>query len=299
MLFPGQGSERKGMGARLAARCKRARSLIDQVSTRCDLDAHRLLTHGGADWQRTEVLQPLLVAVSLGFFGALEQLGLRPRAVAGHSLGELTAWAAAGCVSSSDAIDLAATRGQLMAREAEQHPGGLLALTDHDEAEMRSAIAHGQAHGQVGLAGRNGPQQWVLSGQAAALRAVAARFRGRPLPALGPWHSAAMTAAAEPFRRALQMTAQSPANCPYVAGGSGAVMGDGQIPDALAAQLTNPFRWDRALTTLRQLGIRNFITVGPAKVLRALIRANLGTEVTVTAIETTQDLDRLATRLQS
>ncbi len=298
VLFPGQGSERKGMGARLAARCSEARGLRDQVSTLGEVDAHRLIAQGGSDWRRTEVLQPLLVAVCLGFFAALKKIGLRPRAVAGHSLGELTAWAAAGCVSSSDAVRLAAIRGKLMAHEAKRSKGGLLALVDCDEAVAREAIALGSAHGNVALAGRNAPSQWVLSGDAAVLRLIAARYRSRPLSALGPWHSAAMAPATEAFQSALAATSQSPPQCQFVAGGSGKLLSGSEIPRGLSEQLSSPFRWDRAMYKLRQLGIRRFVTVGPAKVLRQLIRDNLGDGADIFAIEDVDDVDSVAARLE-
>lgn len=281
------------MGLELAARAPSASALLDAATGACGEDVRRLLAGGGRGWQRTEVLQPLIVAVCLGVTAELRSAGLRPRAVAGHSLGELSAWSAAGCIPLAQAVELAALRGRLMARAAAHTPGGMLALIDCDEAGMQATLDAAGRPADVSIAGCNAPRQWVLSGSRASLRKVAALAPSRWLSAAGPWHHSAMSSARVELRAALRRVQRADAEALLVSAATGQVAEPpDSIPDRLADQLVLPFRWDRVMSTLRKLGIERFVTVGPGKVLRALVRDNLGPEATVLSTESPTDLDR-------
>jgi [acyl-carrier-protein] S-malonyltransferase len=292
-LFPGQGSEHPRMGLDLAARSERGRALLERAGHAAGVDARRVLERGGEAFGRTDVMQPLLVAVCGITAEALRAAGHAPDLVAGHSVGELGAWSAAGCIEPEDAIDLAALRGRLMAREATRRPGGMLALVDCDEAAAERAIERGRRHGAVDLAASNAPDEWVLTGEHAALAAIAASAPSVRLPVAGPWHSRAMEDAVEELRVAMERVTRRPSIAPMVVNRTGLVAPrDDLIPGLLAGQLTRPIEWARSLMTLVEAGVTEIVTIGPGKVLRGLIRKNLGDRVRVLTTESPSDWDR-------
>jgi len=282
------------MGLELAEHSPAARALLDLAGEESGVDVLGLLRRGGPDWNRTAIIQPLLVAVTLGVLGELTKAGITAKAVAGHSLGEIGACCAAGCLDPPAAIALAATRGRLMAREAAEHPGGMIALLEGDERRATEAATRGAAHGPLVVAGCNGPDQWVLSGALPALRSVAATHRCRWLPAAGAWHSSAMAGAVDELRELLRAGIRAPDQAPFVSAANGQVVTSAeQVTELLAGQLVQPFRWDRTLATLRDMGIEHVVTLGPAKVLRGLVRSNLGSAVTVHQADRPTDLVRV------
>jgi [acyl-carrier-protein] S-malonyltransferase len=175
---------------------------------------------------------------------------------------------------------LASLRGRLMAREAARCPGGLVALVE--EPDVERALAVGRAAGWVEFGAENAPDEIVLSGDDAALRAIAKVCPSRRLPVAGAWHSAAMANAVDEFREALLGVRRSPARAKLVLNRDGLVVQDeNQVPHWLAEQLTRPVRWRTTLETLHHAGARDFVTVGPGSILRALVRKNLGNDVRV------------------
>ncbi len=273
------------MGLDLARRYEPAADLLRQAGDAAGVDLLRLLARGGRDLQRTDVLQPALTAVSLGAYLWLRTEGVSPALVAGHSLGEVAAWAATGAIGPADAVDLAATRGRLMAREARRNPGGMLALPDPDTGGVERALSLGRRHGTVDLAAHNAPNEWVLAGDPAALRAVAARTQARLLPVSGAWHGRAMAGALDDLRRAVDALPVGEAAASMVCNATGAVEPPAKIPRLLAGQLTAPVQWARTMETLKREGVTDLVTVGPGKVLRGLVRKNLGTSVGVHTAE--------------
>jgi [acyl-carrier-protein] S-malonyltransferase len=291
-LFPGQGTEHVGMGLDLEARWPAAAALIAYAGRAAGVDARALLARGGRDLERTDVIQPLLVATCLAFEQVLREAGIRPAFVAGHSVGELAAWSSAGGIEATTAIDLAAVRGRLMAREAARHPGGMLALPDADEGTVAAALACGSEHGAVVLAAHNAPRQWVLTGDAPALRAIASAFPATRLPVKGAWHGPAMAGAVDELREVLRSAPTSPLRSRFVGNASGELLGDDGVADSLAAQLIRPVRWTRVLETLVRAGVTQVVTIGPGKILRALARQTLGDGVRVHTTEDAGDLER-------
>lgn len=280
------------MGLELAEQNARSRALMEQAGRIASVDVFRLLSRGGPELARTEVLQPLMTAVSLGAYGALAELGIEPSLVAGHSLGEVAALAAARCVSAEQAVELAGHRGRLMAREAVHAPGGMLALLGGKE-EMEQALALGHQHGVVDLAAHNAPEEWVLSGQRAALGAVAAAFPSRMLQVSGPWHCRTMVGAVEDMRAAVRGIGIAAPQTRLVCNRTGELVGPAEIPDLLAEQLTHPIQWVRTLGTLATQGVTDYLTMGPGRVMRGLLRKNLGEGVRVHAVERPADLLRI------
>jgi len=162
-----------------------------------------------------------------------------------------------------------------MAREAARHPGGLLALLDGTPGAVRAALEMGGARGAIAVGAVNAPDEVVLAGDDAALRAVAAALPSRRLAVSGPWHGPAMLGAVEELRAALHAAPRRPAQAALVSNRDGAVLGAeraDEIADLLAEQIARPVQWTRALDALAAIGIDTCVTVGPGAVLRGLVR---------------------------
>jgi [acyl-carrier-protein] S-malonyltransferase len=294
-VFPGQGTDVARTGPPWLERPGPAHRLLEEAARRVDLPVERLFAAGGRVLERTEVLQPVVTALCLGIHHELGARGVRPDLVAGHSLGEVAASAAAGAMGAEDAVTVSAVRGRLMSRAAERHPGGMLALTAAEPAVAEAALAVARTHGLAAFAAHNAPGQWVVAGGWEALRAVAARFPTTPVPVSGPWHTDAMAGAVEGFRDALRDVVQGPLAVPLVCNRTGErVTEAGELPDLLAGQFTRPVEWVKVMATMVCSGVTDAVFVGPAKALRGLARRNLGTAVALHAAELPEDLDPIA-----
>ena len=298
LLFPGQAPRNLLAALEATAREPAGRALLEHAAAAAQVPLARLVERGGRALDRTEILQPALTAVALHAARALELEGVTPIAVAGHSLGELAAWSAAGAVSAEDAVDLAALRGRLMAREAARSPGSLLALLDGSDAAVHRALAAGLPHGALAVAAWNAPDEVVLTGAPAALAAAAFVVPARPLPVEGAWHSPAMTDAVSELRAALHAAPRRPLVCPLIANRDGFSAAEDRIPDLLAEQLTHPIHWTRTLATLTNLGVTDYVTVGPGAVLRGLVRKCLGASTRVHCTEDAADRRRTLSALR-
>jgi [acyl-carrier-protein] S-malonyltransferase len=282
-LFGGQGTE--------TARMSGPPELVEHAGRAAGVDAVRLLARGGPELQRTSVLQPLLTAVGLGVCRALASAGLRPSFVAGHSLGELAAWSAAGGLRPEDAIDLAAVRGRLMERAAARRPGGMLALHRCDRGQLRAALRRARPHGALVVAAHNAPGEWVVSGDERALAAVAAHHPSSRVPVRGAWHSPAMAACVEELCAAARALPRSPCRARLIVNRTGRVVDrDEDLPELLGAAPARPVRWAVTMATLRASDVTHIVTVGPGKLLRSLARQNLGDGVRLLGTETAADL---------
>lgn len=242
--------------------------------------------------------QPRLTALCLAVHRALVVRGIAPDIVAGHSLGEVAACAAAGCIDPITAVAIAGLRGRLMARQARLHPGGMLALATPDRGTADDLVAHARAHGLASVAAHNAPDQWVVSGEWSALRTIAARMETMPVPVAGPWHTEAMADAVDEYRDALLAAVTMPLRIPIVCNRTGDIVSSAEeIPDVLALQLTRPVMWVEAVATLERSGVTAIVAIGPAKALRSLVRRGLQRQVPIHAAESPSDLDRIAEAL--
>jgi [acyl-carrier-protein] S-malonyltransferase len=292
LLFPGQAPRHLLSALADAAADPGGRALLEHAARAAQVPYAHLAERGGRALDRTEILQPVLTAVALHAAQCLLDAGLAPHAVAGHSLGEIAAWSAAGAITAEHAIDLAALRGRLMAREAARSPGGLLAILDGSTVAIERALAAGSAHGHLSIAAWNAPDEIVLTGAHAALAAAAIVVPSRPIPVAGAWHSPAMSGAASELRIALHAVPRRALARPLVANRDGDVASGDTIPDLLAEQLTHPICWTRTLETLRGLGITDHVTAGPGTVLRGLVRKCLGANTRVHGTEDAADRRR-------
>jgi [acyl-carrier-protein] S-malonyltransferase len=233
-----------------------------------------------------------MTAVGLGIAAELRRSGIEPALCAGHSLGEIAAWSATGAVSPETAVDVAATRGQLMEREARQHPGAMLALLGAETQAVEQALLVGRPHGALVLAAHNAPDEWVLSGTRAAVTAVLCRFRSVKLPMEGAWHSPLMAGAMGELRSLLESVPRAAPRARLVANRTGLAVDDPEcVPALLAEQLIHPVEWVRTLETLAASAVTHWVTVGPGKLLKSLLDRTLGTRLRVLGTDTRAELD--------
>jgi [acyl-carrier-protein] S-malonyltransferase len=284
-VFPGQGSQAVGMGKALAESFPVARRVFDEVDEALGDRLSAVMWNGPAEAiTLTENAQPALVAVSLAAMRVLESeagvdLERDAKFVAGHSVGEYAALAAAGSLSVADAVRLVRIRGQAMQRAVPVGMGAMAALLGVD-FEQAAAIAAEAAQGElVQAANDNGGGQVVVSGHKAAVeRAVeVAKAKGvrraMLLPVSAPFHSALMQPAAEVMAEALAKVTINPPVVPLVANVTAAPVTDpAQILRGLVEQVTGTVRWRESVAFMASAGVTNFYEVGSGKVLAGLVK---------------------------
>jgi len=284
-IFPGQGSQAVGMGKGLAAAFAPARDVFAEVDAALGDKLSAVMWEGPPEQVTlTENAQPALVAVSLAAMRVLEaEAGvdlIRDAAyVAGHSVGEYSALAAAGALTLADAVRLVRIRGRAMQQAVPVGVGAMAALigVDFDQA---AAIAAEAAQGEiVQAANDNGGGQVVVSGHKAAVeRAVEiAKAKGvrraMMLPVSGPFHSALMQPAADAMREALAKVAVKPPSVPLVANVVAKPTTDpALIVRGLIDQVTGNVRWRESIAFMAGQGVTTFYEVGSGKVLSALVK---------------------------
>src|SRR6187431_345553 len=301
-IFPGQGSQAVGMGKALAEAFPAARAVFDEVDAALGEKLSATIFEGPADkLTLTENAQPALMAVSLAAIRVLQQeagLDLKRDAqfVAGHSLGEYSALAAAGAFSVSDAARLLRTRGQAMQKAVPVGTGAMAALLGLDFGQA-SAVASEAAQGDVCQAANdNGAGQVVVSGHKTAVeRAVEiAKTKGAKramlLPVSAPFHCTLMQPAADVMAEALAKITVKPPVAPVVANVlAKPIREPSEIVRALVAQVTGTVRWRESVVFMAGAGVSNFYEVGAGKVLSGLIK-RLADGATTAAIGSPEDV---------
>lgn len=281
-VFPGQGSQKVGMGRDWAERSKAARSAFEEASEALGFDLAALCWEGPEEaLQRTANTQPAILTVSVAIHRALVEAGVpAPAAMAGHSLGEYTAHVAAGTLSLADAARLVRRRGELM-QEAVPEGVGAMAAVLGLEADAVAALAAEAAGDEVcSVANYNSPEQTVIAGHRAAVeRAIAlAKERGAKraiqLPVSAPFHCALMKPAREGLLPDLRAAAFADPSVPVVVNADARPVTDGDAArDALVRQIDAPVRWVESVRHLNEaMGVRRFVEVGPGAVLAGLVR---------------------------
>lgn len=313
-IFPGQGSQVVGMGQELALAFPAAREVFEEVDDALGERLSRLMFQGPAeDLMLTENAQPALMAASLAVLRVLEHEGRmkiadRVAVVAGHSLGEYSALAAAGAFDVAETARLLRLRGQAMQRAVPVGEGAMAALLGVDLALAR-AICEAAAVGSPGYplgrsvvqpANDNGGGQMVISGQREAVeRAIEeARTRGAKramkLPVSAPFHCALMAPAAEVMAAALARATIRPLAIPLIANVTASKATDpAEIRDLLVRQVTGMVRWRESVLAMMELGVDSFIELGAGRVLSGLVRRIAPPETAVNAAATPAEIEVL------
>jgi [acyl-carrier-protein] S-malonyltransferase len=302
-VFPGQGSQAVGMGRDLAASFTGARRVFEEVDEALGQKLSSTIFEGPeGDLTLTENAQPALMAVSLAVLRVLEEEGglhLAPTAafVAGHSLGEYSALAAAGSFAVADAARLLKRRGQAMQRAVPVGAGAMAALLGLELAAARE-VAAAAAQGQVcDAANDNAAGQIVVSGDKAAVdRAIAlAAERGARrsilLPVSAPFHCALMAPAAAIMRAALAEVRIAPPAVPLVANVTAAAEREPDtIRRLLVEQVTGLVRWRESVLFMKGEGVTSLVEIGAGKVLSGLAK-RIDRDLTAVSIQGPADIE--------
>lgn len=308
-IFPGQGSQSVGMGKELAEAFPAAKAVFDEVDAALGESLSKLIWEGPIeDLTLTANTQPALMAVSLAAARALEaNFGVKislASFVAGHSLGEYSALAAAGAISVSDAAKLLRKRGQAMQAAAPAGTGAMAALIGKVDVDVAEAIAaEGSAAGVVVVANDNNSGNVVISGTKAGVEAAiaAAKTKGVkaiPLPVSAPFHSPLMAPAADAMREALAAAKVSAPVVPVVANVTARPVTDpAEIKRLLVEQVTGRVRWRECVQWMAtEGGVKTFVETGAGKQLSGMVKRNAPDAATV-ALNTPADLEAFAKSL--
>jgi [acyl-carrier-protein] S-malonyltransferase len=306
-IFPGQGSQAVGMGRDLAAAFPAARLVFEEVDETLKQKLSKLMFEGPeAELTLTANAQPALMATSVAVLRVLEaeaklDLATAVAFVAGHSLGEYSALAAARSFSLADAARLLRLRGEAMQKAVPVGDGAMAAVLGLD-VEAVQAIAGEAAKAPDGtteicqVGNDNAPGQVVLSGAKAAVeRAIAiAKTKGKralPLPVSAPFHCAMMKPAADAMAEALERTTMAPPRVPVVANVTAAAVSDpATIRDLLVQQVTAMVRWRESCLYMKGRGVATVVELGAGKVLTGLAK-RIDPELAGVAVNTPADID--------
>jgi len=302
-VFPGQGSQRVGMGRELALAMPTARAVFQEVDEALKQHLTRLVFEGPeADLTLTENAQPALMAVSMAVVRVLEEeggraLGAMVKFVAGHSLGEYSALAATGALTVSDAARLLRIRGVAMQRAVAVGEGAMAALIGMDRDGASEVAAEAAGDDVCALANDNAPGQVVISGhrvaveRATELAAQRGARRTIMLPVSAPFHCSLMAPAAEEMEEALEMVSIASPNVPLVANVTAAEESDpNTIRHHLVEQVTAMVRWRESVLHMRDSGIDALIELGSGRTLTGINR-RIDRDLSVSSAETPDEVE--------
>lgn len=307
-VFPGQGSQKVGMGVELAAASTAARAVFEEVDDALGQNLSAIMRDGPDDaLTLTENAQPAIMANAIAVLRVLEQEGGIALAdkcdfVAGHSLGEYTALCAAGAFSLADTARLLKLRGQAMQAAVPVGVGAMCALLGAD-IDKAQALADAAAEGEVcTVANDNDPTQVVLSGHKGAIERAIALVkehgikRGVALPVSAPFHCPLMQPAADAMAEALAKTPPSALRVPLFANVTASVVTDpAEVQRLLVEQVCGRVRWRESVIAMQAAGVDQFVELG-GKVLGPMIGRSVS-DVSVTSVIGMADIEALIKEL--
>ncbi len=294
--FPGQGSQRPGMGRPWADH--ESWELVVEASDVAGRDVARLLLDADADELRdTRNAQLTTFVSSLLVLDAVERLGIEPSFCAGHSLGEYTALTATGTLSFEDGVRLVCERADAMHEAGLANPGTMAAVLGLDDDQVE--VACRRADSDVWVANFNANGQVVIAGspEGVAAASIVAKELGAkkvmPLQVAGAFHTPFMAPARDRLRKAIASASPRDADIPVVSNVDALSHNTGETwSSLLSAQLSSPVRWKHCLLTLAELGATDFAELGPGGVLTGMAKRTLESARTI-SVSTPEDLDKL------
>ncbi|HLY05801.1 MAG TPA: ACP S-malonyltransferase [Rhizomicrobium sp.] len=306
-LFPGQGSQKVGMGRALAESFSCAREVFEEVDDALAQKLSRLMWEGAeSDLTLTENAQPAIMALSIAIIRVLErEAGLdfarHARLVAGHSLGEYSALAAVGSFALADAARLLRIRGRAMQQAVPAGQGAMSALIGIEVADAEAAAEEASVQGGVCVvANDNAPGQVVISGtketveRAAEMAKTKGARRAIPLPVSAPFHSPLMAPAADTMREALAEVTILPLRVPIIANVTASETDEpATVRTLLVEQVTSRVRWRESVLKLRELGVDTTVEAGGNKVLTGMVK-RIDPELQTVSLDTPLDIEAFA-----
>ncbi len=294
--FPGQGSQRPGMGRPWADHD--SWELVEEASEVAERDVARLLLDADAEELRdTRNAQLTTYVSSLMVLDAVERLGIEPSFCAGHSLGEYTALTATGALGFDEGVRLVCERADAMHTAGHENPGTMAAVLGLDDDQVE--VACRRADSDVWVANFNAPGQVVIAGspEGVALASAVAKELGAkkvmPLQVSGAFHTPFMSPARDRLRKAIADANPRDTEVPVVSNVDGLAHNNGtEWGSLLSAQLSSPVRWKHCLLTLGELGVVDFAELGPGGVLTGMAKRTVEGARTI-SISTPEELDKL------
>lgn len=296
-IFPGQGSQYIGMGKEIYENFDIAKTVFNEASDTLGYDIANLCFEGPAEEiNKTFRTQPCILTVSIAILRVLEEKGIKPSVVAGHSLGEYSALVAAGALTFKNAVKLTEKRGQLM-QEAVPEGKGLIAAILGLERQQVSNICNSLKSGYAAPANYNCPGQIVIAGEKPAVEEAvelcknAGAKRAVLLPVSVPSHCKLMENASINLGKVLNMIDFKDPIIPIVNNVEARFLTKAEgIKSSLIRQLNNPLLWEDSIKTIENTGINVFIEVGPGKVLSGLVK-RISTKATTLNVEDIKTLN--------
>jgi len=280
LVFPGQGSQSVGMGRALYEAHPEVRAVYEEAAAVLGYDVAALCFDGpAARLNLTEYTQPALLTASVAALRVLEPVGLRPVAVAGHSLGEYSALVAAGGVTFQAAVSLVQKRGRYMAEAVPAGSGQVVAVLGLSRDVIREVCREASALGVVAPANFNCPGQVVIAGERAAVERATelAKAKGSrkviPLPVSVPVHTPLMQVAADRLAHDVASTTWSDLSVPLVNNADAKPLQlASEVQPSLVRQLPSPVLWEDSVRMMSEMGVTTFLEVGPGTVLTGLVK---------------------------
>lgn len=279
-VFPGQASQYPGMGKELAEKYPAARAVFDEADKALGFAISKMCFEGTEDELKlTANTQPAILTASVVAYRVLEERGIVPDFVAGHSLGEYSALVAAGSLKFADAVRLVRQRGTYMQDAVPAGKGAMAAIMGLSPAVVTDACKRA-ADGEIcAPANLNSPEQTVISGHAGAVKRaveIASQLgakRSMVLAVSAPFHSALMMPAQQKLEKDLSDTRFGELQMPLVTNVDADTIRTGEeARDALVRQVSMPVRWEESMRLLLDEGVNTFVEVGPGRVLTGLMR---------------------------
>jgi [acyl-carrier-protein] S-malonyltransferase len=300
-LFPGQGSQAAGMGKELAALYPVARHTFQEADDALGFSISQLCFEGPDEkLKMTEITQPAILTMSVAVCRVLQEKGIVPQFVAGHSLGEYSAHVAAGTLEFADAVRTVRSRGQYMQEAVPAGQGAMAAILGMPLSELEKVCADAAQGEVVSPANINSPDQVVISGATAAVQRAAdlAKERGAKkavmLQVSAPFHCAMMQPAQDRLARDLSALTFNDPDVDVIANFDSAPKTTGaDSRTALISQVTGAVQWLGCVRKLIDLGAKSFVEVGPGKVLTGLMR-QIDRSQTAQNVEDEASLQKLA-----
>lgn len=278
VVFPGQGSQKVGMGRGWWEASAPARELFERADAQLGFSLSTLCFEGpDAELTRTENTQPAIFTVSVIAWRLLEAAGWRPFAMAGHSLGEYSALVAAGALSFEDGLRVVRRRGELMAAVGDRVTGGMAAILNLPAEDVAAVCREASEVGRVEVANYNSPEQTVISGElngverAMALAKERGAKRAVKLNLSAPFHSSLMAPLAEEMAEVLAAVPVQAPQIPVIANVTADyVRTPEQVREALIRQVAGSVRWTETVRRLADDGVTETVEAGPGRVLTGL-----------------------------
>jgi [acyl-carrier-protein] S-malonyltransferase len=294
--FPGQGSQRPGMGRPWVGHD--SWELVDEASDVSGRDVGALLLDADAEVLKdTRNAQLTTFVSSLMVLDAVERLGIEPSFCAGHSLGEYTALTATGALSFEDGVRLVVERADAMHEAGLANPGTMAAVLGLDDDLVE--VACRRADADVWVANFNAPGQVVIAGSPAGVASAGEHAKElgakkiMPLQVSGAFHTPFMTAARERLRSAIALASPRDVEVPVISNVDAIAHSSGEEwSSLLSAQLSSPVRWKHCLLTMQELGVTGFVELGPGGVLTGMAKRTVDDARTIT-VSTPEELDKL------